>query len=171
MSSVFLVGMPGSGKSLIGTLVADMLHRDFFDCDTVLELREGRKIREIFGSDGECCFRDLEESVLRSLGKQQAAIIATGGGVVLRKANRDYLREQRVAFIDCSIRDLVARTGSTNHRPLLAGGNLEERLEDLSTKRQVLYEEVASKTFTSMSQEPRKLANELTRWILKAEQQ
>ena len=87
MQNIVLVGMPGCGKSSIGTLLAEKLDRPFLDADTEIEQAAGMPIPDFFRLHGEDAFRDLESRVLAELGKRSGAVIATGGGAVLREEN------------------------------------------------------------------------------------
>ena len=87
MQNIVLVGMPGCGKSSIGTLLAEKLDRPFLDADAEIEKAAGRPIPDFFKLYGEAAFRDLESRVLEELGKRSGAVIATGGGAVLREEN------------------------------------------------------------------------------------
>ena len=87
MQNIVLVGMPGCGKSSIGTLLAEKLDRLFLDADAEIEQAAGMPIPEFFRLRGENAFRDLESRVLAELGKRSGAVIATGGGAVLREEN------------------------------------------------------------------------------------
>ena len=87
MQNIVLVGMPGCGKSSIGTALAEQLSRPFVDADAEIEKAAGMPIPEFFRLYGEAAFRDLESRVLSSLGKRSGAVIATGGGAVLREEN------------------------------------------------------------------------------------
>ena len=83
-----LVGLRGTGKSTVGRILAQRLDRPFFDADVELEQVAGRSIRAIFAEEGEPVFRDLESRVLAALAARRGAVLATGGGVVLREPNR-----------------------------------------------------------------------------------
>ena len=87
MQNIVLVGMPGCGKSSIGTLLAEKLDRPFLDADAEIEKAVGMPIPDFFKLYGEAAFRDLESRVLAELGKRSGAVIATGGGAVLREEN------------------------------------------------------------------------------------
>ena len=84
--------MPGSGKSTVGRQLARRLAIPFTDSDHVVEQRAGCSIRDLFDREGETAFRDLEEAVIADLSQQTSAVIATGGGAVLRATNRACLR-------------------------------------------------------------------------------
>src|SRR5438552_13011147 len=91
--NVFLVGMMGSGKSTIGRQLARLLRKRFIDADAEIEVRTGTTISTIFEIEGEQSFRDREECLLAQLCPQSDIVLATGGGAVLRPANRRLLRE------------------------------------------------------------------------------
>ncbi|MBR5524368.1 MAG: shikimate dehydrogenase [Clostridia bacterium] len=115
--NVVLVGMPASGKSSVGKMLANMLDFDFVDTDAWIERTSGRSIPDIFSVEGETAFRDLEsEAVLAAAGRQRT-VIATGGGAVLRSENVQLLRENgRLFFLDRSLPFLTP----TTDRPLSA---------------------------------------------------
>lgn len=145
-----LVGLMGSGKSSVGRRLADALGRPFVDTDHRIERREGRTIRDIFASDGEEAFRDIEATVLVDvLSSTEPAVIATGGGIVTRSDNRDRLAEgrdagARVVWLRASVDTLAARlTAGASRRPLL-DGDVRERLTELDERRRDLYGAVAS---------------------------
>ena len=89
-----LVGYRGTGKSTVGRILAERLDRPFLDADLEIEARAGRSIAAIFADEGEPVFRDWEERTLAELIDEfPTAVLATGGGVVLREANRRRLRD------------------------------------------------------------------------------
>lgn len=92
VSSLVLIGMPGCGKTRIGQLCARALGLAHMDADGEVERRAGKPIPQIFAEDGEARFRELESAVLADLGSRAGLVISTGGGAVLREANRFHLR-------------------------------------------------------------------------------
>ena len=86
--NLVLIGMPGCGKTTIGGIIAEMTGRQLIDTDREIERIAGKSIPQIFSQDGETAFRDLEETVIRNACSQQGKVITTGGGAVLRRANR-----------------------------------------------------------------------------------
>ncbi len=102
--NIGLTGMPASGKSTIGRLVADILNRDFYDCDAEIEKDAGMKISEIFEKYGENHFRDIETETLKRLSMLSGVVISTGGGAILRDENVAALRQNsKVFFLDRDI--------------------------------------------------------------------
>jgi shikimate kinase len=141
---LFLIGYRGSGKTTVGRILADRLRWAFVDADGVLEERHRRTIREIFATEGEAGFREMESAVLADLCTRTNAVIATGGGVVLREANRQLLKQHGiVAWLTADPATLSARIkadpATAERRPLLAGGGLAE-IEHLLAVREPLYQ-------------------------------
>ena len=113
--NIVLVGMPSSGKSTVGKILAESLARDFYDLDEEIEKRIGCTIAEYFEDHPERDFRDVETEVTKDVSKKNGIIIATGGGCVLRSENVDALRSNgRIYFLDRSLDSLIP----TNSRPL-----------------------------------------------------
>jgi shikimate kinase len=93
MKNIVLIGMMGCGKTTCGKLLSEKLGRPLVDTDERIVQREGRSINEIFATDGEEYFRQVETQVAKELGGQEGVIIATGGGLPLRWENVEPLRE------------------------------------------------------------------------------
>ena len=143
-TSLALVGMPGSGKSTVGRHLARRLGLPFFDSDHVIEERLGCSIREFFEREGEPAFRDVEEEVIASLSAGAGGVLATGGGAVLREANRSRLRQAgHVVYLRSTPEEIVRRVRHDTQRPLLQGGDPLGRLRTLYAERDPLYRETA----------------------------
>ena len=105
--NIVLIGMPGCGKSSIGSALAKKLNREFADTDELITETVGKNIPAIFADDGEAEFRKLETAALRMLCKRSGLIIATGGGIVKRQENRNIIRQNGIViFLDRDIGDL-----------------------------------------------------------------
>lgn len=104
MENIILIGMPGSGKSTVGHLLAKMTGKQFVDADDAIEEKAGKPIPEIFAQAGEAGFRKIETEVLADLGSRSGLIIATGGGCVTREENYPLLHQNGSIF--CLHRDL-----------------------------------------------------------------
>lgn len=156
--NIFVIGLMAVGKSTVGRLLADVLDRPFVDSDHEIEARAGAEISWIFDVEGEEGFRDREEQVIDELSQCQGMVVATGGGVVKRKANRDHLAARGVVvYLDCPIDKLLERTSRDKHRPLLAGPDREEVLRKLMCERSPLYAEIADYRFVSGDSSPKQL--------------
>jgi shikimate kinase len=142
--TISLIGLPGSGKSTVGRQLARRLHLPFFDSDQVIEEHLGCTIREYFEREGEASFRDVEEAVIDQLTQKSAGILSTGGGVVLRPANRLHLRERgHVIYLNSSPEELYRRLRHDVNRPLLQVPDPLGRLRDLHAVRDPLYRQTA----------------------------
>ena len=141
---IALVGLPGSGKSTVGRHLARRLQLPFFDSDHVIEQQIGCSIREYFEREGEERFRDIEEAVIDELTQKQKSVLSTGGGVVLRPANRQRLRERgQVVYLNSSPDEIFRRLRHDVNRPLLQVADPLKRLRDLYQVRDPLYRETA----------------------------
>jgi len=141
---VVLVGLSGTGKTTVGRRLAKELGRPFADADEQIELRSGRTIPDVFATEGEERFRELEtEAIADLLDRPSPLVVAAGGGAVTRPATRELLARPGVVvvWLRASPQFLAARTDTT-HRPLLAG-DAEATLARHLTERTPLYAEVA----------------------------
>jgi shikimate kinase len=136
--------MPGSGKTTVGRQLARRLRLPFFDSDHVIEERLGCSIRDYFAREGEAAFRDLEQRVLAELAQGTPAVIATGGGAVLREANRECLRAAGpVVYLRSSPEELYRRLRHDTTRPLLQVADPLAKLRELYVQRDPLYQQAA----------------------------
>jgi shikimate dehydrogenase len=131
--NIVLVGMPGSGKTSIGRLVAEKLGREFVDTDAEVERQEGIRISEIFEKNGEEYFRAKESSAAENAGKKNGAVISTGGGILLDRENFYRLKQNGLIIYVKRGLNLLASSG----RPL----SLKCKPEELFAARRHLYEE------------------------------
>ncbi|NCB62078.1 MAG: shikimate kinase [Clostridia bacterium] len=146
MKNIVLIGMPGSGKTSVGVLVAQALGRALLDTDAMVEGAEGVPIPTLFGQWGEEYFRDVESSMARKAAAAQGAVISTGGGMVLRPENMEALGATGiVCFLDRSPEEIVQddHTG----RPLIGGDR--EKVFALYARRITLYQQYAQVTIPS----------------------
>jgi len=139
---VYLVGMPGSGKSTVGREVAGRLRVPFVDLDVEIERRSGTSVAEIFASRGEGSFRALEAKELVAASRHDPSVVACGGGVVLEPANRVTLRNTGTCvYLDVPLAVLEGRVEPAADRPLIRA---EGDLERLLAERGPLYREFAA---------------------------
>ena len=160
---IFLVGPMGVGKTTIGKSLASLLDRPFIDIDKEIEARCGADIPWIFDKEGEQGFRDRESRVFEDIVTvKDKSIIATGGGIVLRSANRDILRDHgRCVYLCASKEQLYERTRRDKSRPLLQVENRKQVIGDLLEKRDPLYREVADLVFLAEGGQVSKVAQRL----------
>ena len=160
--NLFLIGMPGSGKSTLGRLLAKRLDKHFYDADVELEQRLGVSIAVIFELEGEPGFRDREEIVVAECVEQVNAVLATGGGAVLRAGNRQRLKQNgTVLYLHASPEILWERTRRGKHRPLLQAPDPFQRLKELYEVRDPLYRETADFVIESAQEQVIRLAQRL----------
>jgi shikimate kinase len=139
-----LIGLPGSGKTTVGRQLARRLRLDFVDSDLVIEQRLGCSIRDFFAREGESRFRDIEEQVIDELSLNHAGVLSTGGGVVLRPANRAHLHQRtQVVYLRSSPEEVYRRVRHDQSRPLLQVDDPLQRLRELYEARDPLYRETA----------------------------
>ncbi|MCT7360176.1 shikimate kinase AroK [Thalassolituus pacificus] len=164
--SVFLIGPMGAGKSTIGRLLSAELKVEFFDSDKVIEERCGANIPWIFDMEGESGFREREEQAIDELTQMSSIVLATGGGVVMREANRRHLSARgTVVYLCTSVEQQLARTAKDKNRPLLQAENPERILRDLFSARDPLYREIADIIIETDQRNPRWVVQELKRLI------
>ena len=144
MATLALVGLPGSGKSTVGRQLARRLGWAFQDTDHLIEQRLGCSIRGFFEREGEARFRDVEEAVIDELTQHDVGVLATGGGAVLRQANREHLHGRcQVVYLHSSPEDVFRRLRHDTQRPLLQVADPQARLRELYEARDPLYRETA----------------------------
>ncbi|MEY3111105.1 MAG: shikimate kinase [Actinomycetota bacterium] len=144
---VVLVGLMGSGKSSVGRRLAQSMRLDFYDTDEMVASATKKSVRELF-AEGESVFRSHERDALVDAlerASKGSGVVATGGGVVTVPQNvADIQRHaSAVVWLDADVEELVARTSSGTHRPLLDGG-ARGKLEEMHRERRSLYESLAT---------------------------
>ena len=157
MNRLVLVGAPGSGKSTVGSLLAQRWGEPFADVDAVIEQRVGKSVAEIFADDGEPAFRALEEATTAAL-LDEPGVLALGGGAVLSPATRAALVGRPVVWLQVTIAHAAGRVGLNEARPLLLG-NVRGRLVRLLNERTPLYAEVARASVDTDGLSPEQVAD------------
>ena len=165
--AVVLVGLSGSGKSTVGRLVAQRLAVPFVDTDDLVATRAGKPVHRIFAEDGEEAFRDLETEVISAVIRPAGAcVVATGGGAVLRPANRAALTAgNTVVWLDAPPETLAARlhdhAASPEERPLLRSDDLVARLAEMVAARGPYYSACATLRLDTAGKHPHRIADEI----------
>jgi len=160
--NVYLVGMMAVGKTTVGRHLASRLDFTFHDTDQVIESRAGADISWIFELEGEERFRDREQQVIEEMTRREGVVLATGGGAVLREANRTVLRERGIVVdLRSGVGLILERTGSGRGRPLLQVDDVRERIETLAAERGPLYDSVAHLAITVDRRPPKAIANDI----------
>lgn len=143
--NIFFVGLMGAGKTTIGRLLAKHLGKTFYDADHEIERRTGVNIPLIFEVEGESGFRKREMAVVEELSEMQNIVLATGGGAVLMRENRENLKKNgTVIYLRANVQELWLRTRNDKNRPLLQNADPRTKLEQLFAERDPLYREVAT---------------------------
>ena len=136
--NIVLIGMPASGKSTIGIILAKILGMDFIDSDILLQQREGKKLREIIESDGIDGFLKCEEETLLSINVKDT-VIATGGSAVYSEKAMNYLKKQsKICYLEVSKENLVKRLDDIKQRGVVLRQN--EDFDSMFASRKALYE-------------------------------
>lgn len=164
--SVFLIGMTASGKTTIGKELANELGYPFYDSDLVLEERSGVSISWIFEVEGEAEFRRREAKVLNELSQLRNIVLATGGGAILRSANRERLRSRGlVVYLSVPISRIAERVSMDDSRPLLQNAEPEDVLVEMQRTRDPLYVKTADITIeTEDFVTPHQVAKHIAEW-------
>lgn len=145
MGRIALIGLPGSGKTSVGRLLSNTVHFDFIDLDERIVQRAGKSIPDIFSSQGESAFREMEATTLDGLVTEcqnHNIVLSTGGGIILTEECRSLLeRSWYTIYLKASVSTLVQRlTGEQDGRPLLHGDeSLLDRITRLERERRDYY--------------------------------
>jgi len=161
-SAIALIGMMGSGKSMIGKSLAEKIGFAFEDLDEKLEGRCGKRIRTLVQQEGEERFRDVEEEVLKDSAQKRNIIVSCGGGVVVRPENRAQLKKNFLTvWLWSPVPELARRVSGDDERPLLNGFDAKERLSSLLIERKGWYAETADIVVPSWGSPPEKIAERI----------
>ena len=143
-NNIYLIGPMAAGKSTVGRLLAKRLNKTFYDTDVEIIECTGVEIALIFELEGEEGFRQRETETLRKLSSLEGAVVATGGGIVLREENVALLQQTgRIVYLQCSVEQQLRRTKYDTKRPLLQIANPRVKLEQLMKERAPIYESIA----------------------------
>lgn len=157
---VVLIGPPGSGKSTVGAVLADLLQVPFHDTDAAIVAAQGRSIADIFLEDDEASFRELEHAeVVRALCDADG-VLSVGGGSVLDPRTQQALAGHAVIFLDVGIADAAKRVGFDRSRPLL-GINPRAQWVRLMQARRPTYERLAGFRVDTAGRSPHEVAAEI----------
>lgn len=164
MGMIALVGLPGSGKSTISRQLGRLLQCPVLDTDAVIEEYIGCSIADYFAREGEAAFRELEAKTLaEALAlRQYQAVLATGGGIVLRPENRRGLHDLAyTVYLHAQPDQLFWRLKNDRSRPLLQNTDMQAKLNSLYAQRHALYQEVAHCQVDAASHSPQAVAEEI----------
>jgi len=142
IKQIFLIGMMGSGKSTVGSMLADKLDWTFIDIDTELEKDYSLSISDMF-KNGEDKFRTYETEKLKQIVLKDHIVCATGGGIVLEDSNYRILDQSFCVYLDASLDTLYKRIENDNSRPLLSVGNKKDLMRDIFNEREERYKSLS----------------------------
>ena len=147
-TNIALIGYMGTGKTAVGQALARKLGMKFIELDRLIEEQAGKKIAEIFRTQDETAFRELEIEATRQIAGEKNAVIACGGGIVLNKINIDRLREDAImVYLTASPQTILKRVaGEKGQRPLLAVDDQLKTITDMLKFRKPYYERSADIT-------------------------
>ncbi len=157
-SNIALIGFMGTGKSTVGQIVASILNFEFVDTDAMIEGKTGKRISDIFSSEGEALFREHERTAVEDLRDLNGAVISTGGGLITQPENLASLKEHAlVVCLWCSAETIFRRVGHQSHRPLLRVEQPLDRIRELLQQRAPAYRQ-ADVLLNSEFRKPREVA-------------
>ena len=159
-----LVGVPGSGKTTVGTLLSERLGVGFRDTDHDVEITEGKPVPDIFVDSGEPYFRELESAAVARALLEHDGVLALGGGAVLDPTTRQLLQEEPTVWLQVGAAAGAHRVGLDVPRPVLLG-NVRGRLATLVRERAPLYAEVARLTVDTDGRTPDDVAAAVVSWL------
>jgi shikimate kinase len=159
-----LIGPPGSGKTTVGTALAERLGVTLRDTDTDVEAAEGRPIGEIFIDDGEERFRELERAAVRAALAEHDGVVALGGGAVLAAETQRLLAGHTVVYLRVGLSEAVKRVGLATARPLLVL-NPRSQLRKLLEERLPIYERLGTLHVDTETRTPDEIVEEIVKEI------
>jgi len=140
MKAIYVTGFMGAGKTTVGKQLAERLQLRVIDTDRMIEEIQGKSITHIFAEDGETTFRMYEKEILKILPTDDI-VITTGGGIVIQKENREWMRENGIViYLHCELEEIFRRLAHDNTRPLLKQ-NKKEEIRRLLLERLPYYKE------------------------------
>lgn len=170
LGNIFFIGLMGAGKTTIGRLLAKQMGKVFYDSDHEIERKTGVKIPLIFELEGEAGFRKREAAVIEELSQLDNIVMATGGGAVLAPENREFLKSNgQVIYLRANVHDLWQRTRNDKTRPLLQGGDIRQKLEQLYIERDPIYTSIANCIVDTGAQSAHDITNHIEQILKNSE--
>ncbi|MCX5693975.1 MAG: shikimate kinase [Candidatus Omnitrophica bacterium] len=163
--NIYLVGFMGTGKSSVGRQLAKQKKWNFVDLDELIELKEQRRIVDIFAKEGEVYFRKIEKKILKQVATQDKFIVACGGGIVLDSDNIKQMKKTGLLVcLRASCQEILKRVSGSAHRPILNVAKPRERIELLLKMRAPYYMQ-ADKTIDTSRLTIKQVAAKITKLL------
>lgn len=160
--NIFLIGFMGCGKSTMARLLAEDMHMELVEMDETIEKEEGRTINDIFATDGEAHFRDLESQLIVRIADKGGRIVSCGGGAILREENVANMKKNGTIIYLCATPETIYdRVHLSTNRPLLNGNMNVEYIGQLMEKRVAKYEAAADEVILVDDKEKLEILNEI----------
>ncbi|CAB4908080.1 MAG: shikimate kinase [Actinobacteria bacterium] len=159
-----LVGAPGAGKSTVGKRLATALGVPFADSDLEIEHEAGMSVSDIFVTQGEPAFRELEEAVIAKALAEHEGVLALGGGAIMNAQTRDRLKGLPVIWLDVDLGQAAKRVGMNQARPLLLG-DIRANMNRLMKERTPIYQEVSTIVVNTSGLKVREVVDEIIKQI------
>ncbi len=162
--AIVLIGVPGAGKTTVGSFLAQSLKYEFIDTDQLIEQQLGKSISDIFIQDGEEFFRKIEAQVIASALKNELIVVSVGGGALMNTHTRDLIKSQTAIWLQAGLSQAVDRVGMNKNRPLLLG-NVRGQLADLMAAREPFYMECAKLVVDTNDLSPQEVVEEIEKQL------
>lgn len=142
-SLIILTGFMGTGKTAAGQALSRTLHYSFVDSDREIESRQGRSVQQIFETEGEPYFRQIEKETIARLAQNPRTVLSVGGGAILNEETFALLDSTgTMVHLTATVEEIANRLGHGNERPLLAGGDRVKKIRKLMNEREPIYSKV-----------------------------
>ena len=165
--NIYLVGFMGSGKTTVSKELAKSLNWELIDTDNYIEEKYGRAIKDIFATEGEEAFRDMETEVLEEMSLTENKIISCGGGIVLRKQNVDLMRlGGKIVLLNATPETIYERVKHGTNRPILNGNMNVGYIAELMSRRSAAYEYAADVVVDTDDKEVGEIVGEIVERVL-----
>ncbi len=172
MKNIYLIGFMGTGKSAVGSVLAEQLGMACVEMDRQIETQQNMTITEIFERYGEAYFRDLETEFLRMQGSGRPVVVSCGGGSVLREENAALMRERgSIVLLTARPETVYERVKRSTNRPVLNGHMSVSDIGELMEKRRVCYEEVADLRVATDGRSVREICEEIQKRMAEKQEQ
>ena len=150
-TNIALIGYMGTGKTIVGQLLAQKLEREFLDMDLMIEQKTGKSIPDIFRQDGQIAFRELEMEIAKDVSDKDKAVISCGGGIVLNQVSIDRLRlKGRIIYLTAAPSVILKRVSrEVGQRPMLDVDNPVLAIRRMLKQRQPFYDRAADLTINT----------------------